>query len=72
MTDIFNRQPIAETYEPEISGELKAYLHNLLIEETEAFLEIVFKEAVPLEHIQQQAYLKGRIDLLKQLLQKEI
>jgi len=70
--DIFNKQSIPDDYEPEVTGSLQAYLHNLLIEETEAFLEIVFKEAAPLEHIQQQAYLKGRIDLLKQLLQKEI
>lgn len=72
MTEIFNRIPINESIDPEVTGELRAYLHNLLIDEMEAFMEIVFKEAAPLEHIQQQAYLKGRIDLLKQLLQKEI
>ena len=72
MTEIFNRQSLSPDYEPNLTGELQAYLHNLLIEETESFLEIIFKETAPLEHIQQQAYLKGRIDLLKQLLTKEI
>lgn len=72
MTPIFNLQPLSPDYEPELTGELKAYLHNQLIEETESYLEIVFKETAPFEHIQQQAYLKGRIDLLKQLLQKDI
>lgn len=69
--DIFNRQSLPEDYEPEINGSLQAYLQNLLIEESENYLEIMFREAAPLEHIQQQAYLKGRIDLLKQLLSKE-
>lgn len=72
MTDIYNRINLPETFELNMQGDTYSYLHNLLIEESEAYLEIVFAETAPLEHIQKQAYIRGRIDLLKQLLNKDI
>jgi len=68
---VFNRYPVKEGEELSLSPIQTAHLHNLLIDEIEAKVEIVFDEATPIKHIQQQAYLTGRIDLLKQLLTKE-
>ena len=66
--DIFNRINLPETSQLKIEGEIYSHLHNLLIEETEAYLGVVFTETAPLGHIQKQAYVKGRIDLLKEIL----
>lgn len=69
---LFNTINLPEEATLQIEGENYAILHNLLIDEMEAYLEIVFNEAAPIDHIQKQAYLKGRIDLLKSLLNKEM
>ena len=72
IMEVFNRLPVRADIEISLPTDLETLLHNQLIEEMESYLMIVFDEATPIKHIQQQAYLNGRIDLLKQLLNKEI
>lgn len=65
---IFQHKEAGVGYEFHLLPEQVAYFHTLLVEEVENKLELVFDEHNPISYAQKQAYLKGRIDLLNEIL----
>lgn len=65
---VFNIKPVNPSYSFQLLPEQTAHLHNMLVEESENMLALVYDEHNPVGFAQKQAYIKARIDILTEIL----